>query len=432
MDQPVNVFWFRRDLRLSDNRGLFEALSAGKPVLLLFVFDRTILDKLANKNDSRVSFIHGLLERMNNQLNNLNTSILVRHSTPLEVFEELLSTYQIESVYTNKDYEPYAIQRDQKVRNLLAEAGVGFESFKDQVIFEQDEVVKDDGKPYTVYTPYSTKWLANLKDDSFAEWKSQDLLHNVVREFFPMPTLHEIGFELSDIAVENFRTETELVERYEDRRNTPSVEGTTKLSPHFRFGSISIREACRRVQGKSHTLLKEFIWREFFMQILWHFPQVVDQSFKIKYDRIPWVNNEDDFEKWKFGKTGVPLVDAGMRELINTGFMHNRVRMVVASFLVKNLLIDWRWGEAWFAEHLLDFDLAQNNGNWQWAAGTGCDAAPYFRVFNPVSQQEKFDPQFKYIKKWVPEWGSGNYPKPMVDLKESRVRAIETYKNAIQ
>ena len=432
MDQPVNVFWFRRDLRLTDNRGLFEALNADSPVLLLFVFDQTILHKLPNKNDARLSFIHGLLKEINVQLEPYEASLCVLHTTPLQAFQTLLKEYEIESVYTNNDYEPYAIKRDQEVRNLLSEAGVGFESFKDQVIFEQNEIVKDDGNPYTVYTPYSKKWLANLNKNSFKEWKSQELLSQVLQMDFTMPSLEEMGFESSDIDVEDFSTKQELVANYEDRRNTPSVAGTTKLSPHFRFGSISVREACRRLDGKSLTLLKEFIWREFFMQILWHFPQVVNQSFKSKYNRIPWINDEKEFEKWKFGNTGIPLVDAGMRELIHTGFMHNRVRMVVASFLVKNLLIDWRWGEAWFAEHLLDFDLAQNNGNWQWAAGTGCDAAPYFRVFNPISQQEKFDPQFEYIKKWIPEWGSGKYPQPMVDLKETRARAIETYRNAIQ
>ena len=431
MKKPIHVFWFRRDLRLNDNAALYHALNSGKPVLPIFIFDPEILKELPEK-DARVTFIYALLNQINQKLEKQGSQLLIKQGKPLSVFKDLIQEFEIAAVYTNRDYEPYAIQRDQEVKNFLESKHIIFHEFKDQVIFEKSEVSKQDGSPYTVYTPYSKIWLQKFKEKKIESFPSEDHLDKLIKaETGPKLNLKDLGFKQSEITVPGFDISKNLIENYSKTRDVPSTEGTSHLGPYLRFGTVSIRELARKAANFEETFLKELIWREFFMQILYHFPHVVDQSFKPAYDKIEWLNDETQFKKWCEGKTGYPMVDAGMRQLNQTGYMHNRVRMVVASFLCKHLLIDWRWGEAYFAEKLLDFELSSNNGNWQWAAGTGCDAAPYFRVFNPASQQEKFDPDWIYIKKWVPEFGTHQYPEPIVDHKFARERAIKTYKQAL-
>lgn len=432
MSKQVNIFWFRRDLRLNDNVGLYHALSAGKPVLPVFIFDPEILKELP-ENDARVNFIHNKIHQISNTLQKSGSGILIKQGKPLDIFHELTNEFELNGVFTNRDYEPYAMQRDQKVKQMLQKQGVEFNDYKDQVIFERDEIVKQDGDPYTVYTPYSKKWLEKFKQSEVKNYPSEKLFSNLLQINFPeIPTLEKIGFTKSEIEVPDVNVSEELIENYGKTRDIPSLNGTSHLGPHLRFGTVSIRDLAQKASNHEPTFLKELIWREFFMQILFHFPQVVDQSFRPVYDKIEWINDKNHFQKWCEGKTGYPMVDAGMRELNQTGYMHNRVRMVVASFLCKHLLIDWRWGEAYFAEKLLDFELSSNNGNWQWAAGTGCDAAPYFRVFNPASQQQKFDPELKYIKKWIPELETIQYPDPIVEHKFARERAIKTYQKAVK
>ncbi|MEZ5146408.1 MAG: deoxyribodipyrimidine photo-lyase [Bacteroidales bacterium] len=431
MKKPIHVFWFRRDLRLNDNAALYHALNRGKPVLPIFIFDPEILKELPEK-DARVTFIYALLNQINQKQEKQGSQLLIKQGKPLSVFKDLIQEFEIAAVYTNRDYEPYAIQRDQEVKNFLESKHIIFHEFKDQVIFEKSEVSKQDGSPYTVYTPYSKIWLQKFKEKKIESYPSEDHLDKLIKaETGPKLNLKDLGFKQSEITVPGFDISKNLIENYSKTRDVPSTEGTSHLGPYLRFGTVSIRELARKAANFEETFLKELIWREFFMQILYHFPHVVDQSFKPAYDKIEWLKDETQFKKWCEGKTGYPMVDAGMRQLNQTGYMHNRVRMVVASFLCKHLLIDWRWGEAYFAEKLLDFELSSNNGNWQWAAGTGCDAAPYFRVFNPASQQEKFDPDWIYIKKWVPEFGTHQYPEPIVDHKFARERAIKTYKQAL-
>lgn len=419
----INLFWFRRDLRLEDNTGLYHASQAGLPVLTIFIFDENILSELP-KNDARVQFIHQRLSEINQIFQENGSSILCLKGKPMEVWQQLIEKYDIQSVYTNHDYEPYSLQRDAAIENLLGQNKIEFHTYKDQVIFEKNEVVKDDGKPYTVFTPYKRKWLEkwNLYPQKPFPKPDFDAFYKTT---FPCVSLQELGFEPSPIIVKPFQLT--YLQQYAHIRDFPAVDQTSYLSVHLRFGTIGIRELVQRVQSVSETFLSELIWREFFMQILFHFPRVVHSNFYTKFDAIKWRNNPSEFEKWCEGKTGYPMVDAGMRQLNQTGYMHNRVRMVVASFLTKHLLIDWRWGEAYFAEKLLDFELSANNGNWQWAAGTGCDAAPYFRVFNPSEQLKKFDKDLIYTKKWVPELLTQNYPLPMVDHVMARKRALETY-----
>lgn len=431
MKSPVNIFWFRRDLRLEDNVGLYQALQSGKPVLPIFIFDTAILDKL-ERNDSRVSFIHQNLEQLNFKLAEKGSRLLVLKGNPEIIWKNLIKEYNIETVFINHDYEPYALQHDQQISNLLVKNNIQLKSYKDQVIFEKNEVVKNDGKPYTVYTPYMRKWMARFETKHIKIYDSEKFLQNFVK----LPpqnilSLEKIGFKKSEIAVPEYSIEPNLIEAFEQTRNFPALDTTSMIGPYLRFGLIGIRKLVLQVKNYYPTYLKELIWREFFMQILYHFPKVVDQSFKPRYDYIQWINDEKQFQAWCKGKTGYPMVDAGMRQLNKTGFMHNRVRMVTASFLCKHLLIDWRWGEAYFARKLLDYELSSNNGNWQWAAGSGCDAAPYFRVFNPAEQQKKFDKDLKYIKKWIPEFGTPDYPEPIVEHKFARERAISTYKNGL-
>lgn len=436
MKDKVVLFWFRRDLRLDDNVGLYRALQNDITVLPIFIFDTEILENLP-KTDARVTFIHEQIQNLNNQLSaDYGSGIAQFHNTPEAVFKKLLQDYTIEAVYTNHDYEPYAKKRDGQIHELLAEHDIPLNTFKDQVIFEKEEVVKGDGDPYVVYTPYMRKWKENFNPSNHLE--EYDTLNDLTKNLYqskslPQLSLEDMGFEESSVKVPDFTVTSDLIQKYEDTRDYPAKEnGTSRLGPHLRFGTVSIRKMVKKaIDEKNETFWNELIWREFFMQILWHFPQTVNNAFRPKYDRIEWRNNEEEFEKWKMGETGYPLVDAGMRQLNETGYMHNRVRMLVASFLCKHLLIDWRWGEAYFAEKLLDYEMASNVGNWQWAAGSGVDAAPYFRIFNPTTQIKKFDKDKKYINEWVPELQEMNYPEPMVDHKMARERCLKTYKEAV-
>ena len=430
--KKIAVFWFRRDLRLDDNAGLYHALKSKDSVLPIFIFDKNILDKLEDKNDKRVEFIHDAILDLNTKLTELNSSIKVFYSTPEKVFKELVKEYDITTVYTNHDYEPYADERDLGVKEFLVKHKIGFKSYKDQCIFEKDEVTKDDGKPYTVFTPYSRKWKLRLTDYHVKPYPNKKYFSNFLKsDSFQIPTLKQLGFEKTDLETPSKTISKSVVTNYKEQRDFPAIKGTSKLSVHLRFGTVSIRALAKQALVLNETWLNELIWRDFYMTILYHFPHAAKNSFKPQYDRIVWRNNETEFKAWCEGKTGFPIVDAGMRELNNTGFMHNRVRMIVASFLVKDLLIDWRWGEAYFAQKLLDFDLSANNGGWQWASGSGCDSAPYFRVFNPTEQTKKFDPKYEYIKKWIPEFNTPDYPKPIVDHAAARLRVLAVYKEAL-
>jgi deoxyribodipyrimidine photo-lyase len=427
----INIFWFRRDLRLEDNHGLYKALSSGLPVLPVFIFDTHILDHLKSKTDLRVSFIYDQLLLLQNKLVESGSSLYIVHNTPVRAFQKLLTEFSVAEVYTNHDYEPYANERDEKIRKLLAHADIPFFTFKDQVIFERAEIIKKDLSPYTVFTPYSKTWLAEYHMVRDLHFDSENLSHHFLKtEPFYFPRLSEIGFEETDVTWPSSEINEKLIRHYDQTRNLPSLDGTSRMSVHLRFGTVSIRKLARAGWDLNRTWLNELIWRDFFMQILFHFPRVVTESFKLKYEAIAWRNDPNEFEAWCTGKTGYPLVDSGMRELNATGFMHNRVRMVTASFLTKHLLIDWRWGEGYFAEKLLDYELSSNNGNWQWAAGCGCDAAPYFRIFNPTEQASKFDPKQEYIRKWIPELDS-TYIAPIVDHVFARKRALEVYKTAV-
>jgi deoxyribodipyrimidine photo-lyase len=402
------------------------------PVLPVFIFDTNILSEL-EKNDPRVTFIFEELKKINEKLRNLGSRLIIKHGEPLAIWKNLVDEYNISEVFTNHDYEPYSIRRDQQIFDFLQTQNISFRKFKDHVIFEKDEVVKDDREPYTVYTPYMNKWMSRLHENPVQIFDTAKYFKNFIQlPWSEIPELRQIGFDKSEIRIPDARLESDRIEKYEQTRNFPFLDGTSMAGPHLRFGTISIRELIITADSSPNkTFLKELVWREFFMQILFHFPKVVRESFKPAYDKIAWINNEVHFHKWCEGETGYPMVDAGMRELNTTGFMHNRVRMVVASFLCKHLLIDWRWGEAYFARKLLDFELSSNNGNWQWAAGSGCDAAPYFRVFNPIEQMKKFDADLMYVKKWIPELNTDAYPKPIVDHKFARARAIAGYKKSL-
>ena len=421
----ISIFWYRRDLRLEDNTGLFEALNENENILPIFIFDDSILDELP-EDDARVNFIYESLSKINKQLNNHQASIQIFKGQIDDVWEKLVTTYDIQKVYLNKDYEPYAIKRDQKIKEFLNSKGIEMKTFKDQVIFEEDEIVKADGKPYTVFTPYKRKWLEKFTKVNLNLIANFD---NFFKKTIDFPSLNQLGLKNSSLKVKKYSLKN--VSTYSETRNFPNLDSTSYLSPHLRFGTISVRQIITELKNKSETFLSELIWREFFMQIIFHFPHVVTKNFRPKYDGIQWVNNKEDYDNWCQGKTGYPLVDAGMRQLNETGYMHNRVRMVTAGFLCKHLLIDWRYGEAYFAKKLLDYELSSNNGNWQWAAGTGCDAAPYFRIFNPIEQLKKFDKTLTYTKKWVKDFDTLEYPKPIVDHKYARNRALEAYKKGI-
>jgi deoxyribodipyrimidine photo-lyase len=433
MKDTVNIFWFRRDLRLDDNVGFYNALKSEHPVLPIFIFDEEILKKLP-KDDARITFIYETLQKMRTKLEDKNSSsIAMFHGKPAIVYKNLLEKYNIDTVFTNRDYEPYAKERDDKIQQLLNDHNIKFKTFKDQVIFEQNEVTKKDGLPYVVYTPYMKVWKEQFKTHTLDFYYTSSFLKNLRQDKeLPNLSLSDIGFIKSNQKIKKHIVTPALIQNYEDTRNFPAQDSTSKLGPHLRFGTVSIRKMIEKaITEKNEIFWQELIWREFFMQILWHFPHTSKKSFKTKYDRIEWRNNEAEFLKWCNGKTGYPLVDAGMRQLNETGFMHNRIRMLVGSFLCKHLLIDWRWGEAYFAEKLHDYEMASNIGNWQWVAGSGVDAAPYFRIFNPTTQIKKFDSDLAYIKKWVPDFQEFTYPKEMVDHKEARERCLATYKEAL-
>ena len=445
MNTPVSVFWFRRDLRLHDNAGLYHALKGPYPVLPLFIFDRNILDDLKDRHDARVTFIYDAIKHLHAELEAKGSSIQVYNGKPEQVWPELLKKYKIGAVYTNHDFEPYAIHRDASVRDLLADHDIPFHTFKDHVIFEKDEVLKSDGTPYTVFTPYSKRWLDKLSSQTTAHgpdgkisfyltsYPVEKYEHNYLKTSpLPLPSLADTGFQPTAIPFPPASVARGLIRNYDKTRDFPAIEGTSRLGIHFRFGTISIREKALAARDLNATFLNELIWRDFYSQILAHFPHVVGHPFRPQYDKVPWRDAPEDFAKWCDGRTGYPIVDAGMRQLNTTGYMHNRVRMITASFLTKHLLIDWRLGEAYFAEKLLDYDLASNNGGWQWAAGCGTDAAPYFRIFNPTEQTKKFDPEFKYIRRWVPEFGTPKYSRPMVEHVFARERCLAAYKSALK
>jgi len=429
----INIFWFRRDLRLEDNHGLFMALSAPLPLIPVFIFDSNILLKLSDRNDPRITFIYNEIAALKRKLEEKGSTLLVLHGDPERVMDELTNLHAVDAIYTNHDYEPYARERDNRVRKLLLKKGIAFHTFKDQLIFEKDEIVKDNGEPYTVFTPYSKKWKSVYSSENIRHYPSEELLDKcLLKDPYPIPELEMIGFKPAEFSFPKREADTDIIENYHNTRDYPALNGTTRLGIHLRFGTVSIRKLASIAARLNPVFLNELIWREFYMMILWHYPHVVQQSFRPEYDRIIWRNDEKEFEAWTLGQTGYPLVDAGMRELSRTGYMHNRVRMVAASFLCKHLLIDWRWGEAWFAQKLLDYELASNNGGWQWSAGTGCDAAPYFRVFNPLLQTDKFDKDKRYIKKWVLEFNSDQYINPIVEHKKARDNAIAAYKKALE
>jgi deoxyribodipyrimidine photo-lyase len=426
----INIFWFRRDLRLEDNTALTRALNSGLPVLPVFIFDTNITGELP-ADDPRINFIHETLTSLNNVLQESGFSVYILKGDPVVIWEKLMISFNINAVYINKDYEPYAIQRDKAIELLLAEKQIPLIRNKDQVIFEEREILKSDNDPYTIFTPYKNKWLQNLAADKpLGETISQAKIQNFHKFNSKFLSLKDLGFKETSLRVKPY--DLSVIKDYDKYRDYPSEDRTSYLGSHLRFGTVSIRNMVRIAAEQNATFLSELIWREFFMQILFNFPDVVTNNFKSKYDNIQWRNNEEEFEKWCRGETGYPIVDAGMRQLNKTGFMHNRVRMITAGFLCKHLLIDWRWGEAYFAQKLSDYELSSNNGNWQWAAGTGCDAAPYFRIFSPYSQQKKFDPDEKYIRKWVEDLDNSSYPKPMVENDFARKRAIETYKSGIK
>lgn len=431
--EKVAIFWYRRDLRLEDNAGLFHALKSGYKVLPIFIFDKNILDKLENKKDQRVEFIHKALTEIQEQLVSFGSSLLVKYGSPIEIWKSLISDFDIAEVYTNHDYEKYAIERDKQIGELLNANGIAFYTFKDQTIFEKNEVLSGAGTPYTVFTPYSRKWKERLNEFYLKSYPTEKYFGNFQKSsLYSLPTLNEIGFNETGSVFPKKELREELIKKYDEVRDIPSILGTSRLSVHLRFGTVSIRKLTQKAFALNEKWLNELIWRDFYMNILYHFPHIAEgKSFRKEYDNIVWRNNQAEFKRWCDGKTGYPIVDAGMRELNATGFMHNRVRMITASFLIKHLLIDWRWGEAYFAEKLMDFDFSANNGGWQWASSSGCDAAPYFRIFNPTSQTQKFDPELKYIKKWIPELNSFEYPRPIVEHTFARERVLKAYKDAL-
>lgn len=434
--EKISVCWFRRDLRLHDNAALYHALKSDYKVLPLFIFDRNILDKLEEKADRRVEFIHEAIHEMQDKLNELGSAMMVKYGKPKEIWAELTDQYNIAEVYANHDYEQYGIDRDDEICKMLNAKSIAFYTSKDQVIFEKNEILTGSDTPYKVFTPYSRTWKEKLTNEYFIKpYPTEKYFDNLLKTDgnYSIPTLEAMGFTKVNEPFPDKEIRKEVVEKYAEQRDIPAIKGTTEISIHLRFGTVSIRELVRKALKLNEKWLNELIWRDFYMNILWHFPHINERkSFRKEYDNIEWRNNEDEFQRWCEGKTGFPIIDAGMRQLNETGFMHNRVRMITSSFLIKDLLVDWRWGEAYFAQKLNDFEFSSNNGGWQWAAGSGVDAAPYFRVFNPDSQEKKFDPDHKYIKKWVPEFGTKAYPNPMVDHKEARLRALRVYKEGLE
>lgn len=420
----VNIFWFRRDLRVDDNHGLYKALTSGIPVVAVYIIDPDSMET-EETNPIRTTFVRNALIMLHQKLIEFGSGLHIIQDSPLNAFTQILQQYNVKAVYANHEYEPHKITRDTEIASILGKKNISFLAFKDQVIFEKNEVIKSDGKPYTVFTPYANAWKRKLAVEEIPLYPSQENLHSLFKlQVTQLPFSESTPLSLPQLPDEN------LITNYTNARDIPAIDGTSRISAHLRFGTVSIREWARKAMSLNTTWLNELIWREFFTMILWHCPYLIDQSFKPKYDAIPWRNNESEFDAWTKGETGYPMIDAGMRQLNKTGWMHNRARMLTASFLSKHLLIDWRWGEAYFGEKLVDYDLAVNNGNWQWCAGCGCDAAPYFRIFNPETQQKKFDPEFTYIKKYIPDFNVNYLPK-IVDHEYARERALATYKKAL-
>ena len=425
------IFWFRRDLRLDDNHALFKALKSGYDVLPIFIFDSNITIKL-NQNDHRLNYINNVLDGLNKRLSENKKKIYIYKGDPIEIISKLIIKLKIKEIYLNKDYEPYARDRDDKIEKLCVANNVSYNSFKDHVIFEEDQIVKKDGTPYVVYTPYSRKWIEKFQSNQLDSYPSELNLGGFVDSDKIREVNYLMDFEKNIISPKTYNLNKDLIDKYEETRNFPALDSTSRIGVNLRFGTVSTRKIVKTSSERSNnTFLKELIWREFFIQILWHFPHTTEKSFKDKYERIEWRNDMDDFKLWCDGKTGYPIVDAGMNQLNKTGFMHNRLRMVVGSFLCKHLLIDWRLGEKYFADKLFDYEQASNVGNWQWVAGCGVDAAPYFRIFNPEEQQKKFDKELQFIKKWIPNYDKDNYINKIVDHKFARERCLNTYKKAL-
>jgi len=465
------LVWFRRDLRLTDHAALHHALTKARRVWCVFVFDTEILDSLPSRRDRRVEFIWHSVAALDGVLRKQGGGLLVRQGRARDEIPALATRLGVDAVFTNRDYEPAANARDLAVHRALAELGIGFETFKDQVIFERDEVMTAAGSPYSVFTPYKNAWLKKLAACDLPDYPVERHAGALARpDAADMPTLQDIGFQPTNLLAIPIRTGMsgaaallkDFVARvadYAHARDYPALKGASYLSVHLRFGTISIRQLV--AQARKHTgrgsevWLSELIWREFYFQILHHHPRVIGSAFKPEFNALTFDNSERLFDAWCQGKTGYPLVDAAMRQINTTGYMHNRLRMVTASFLVKDLHIDWRLGEKYFADHLNDFDLAANNGGWQWAASTGCDAQPYFRIFNPVTQSEKFDPGGKFIRRYLTElsrvpdkhihapWRMApleqqaaacvigqDYPAPVVDHDTARRITLERYGRA--
>lgn len=427
--EPYVICWLRRDLRLIDNHALYQAIQSGMRVQLLFIFDTNILQELPS-SDRRVSIIYNRLKDLNDSLVNMGGSLQIAYGKPSDVFRKLVSDNNLAAVYANEDYEPYATDRDNQVSKLLLENRVGFHLFTDHLLVEPSQILKSDNTPYTIFTPWSKKWFEKIKSINIPHYDTRNLKNSILNQKHNFPTIEEVGFENTGDRITEVLPSNELLSNYLKERDFPALDNTSHMSIALRFGIVSIRKLFKHSEG-FNVYVNELAWREFYAMIIFRYPQVVTRAFKKQYENIAWRNNEDEFERWKAGKTGYPIVDAGMRQLLETGFMHNRVRMITASFLTKHLLVDWRWGEAWFAEKLLDYELASNNGGWQWAASTGCDAVPYFRIFNPTLQMEKFDKELIYVRRWVSEYDTFSYPQPIVDHKHARLRAIETYKKAL-
>ena len=475
-----SLVWFRRDLRTDDHTALHHALLRSKQVFCVFIFDTAILETLP-RHDRRVAFIHGSLLDMDQQLRRLSgheeAGLLVRHAEPTACLQQLVTQLGVQAVFTHHDDEPYALMRDTAVKGALANLGTSFVSFKDHVVFERSEVLTQNGQPYGVFTPYKNNWMKKVTAADLAEKQVSPAdgqlapIPAALRR--PIPSLEEIGFEAVDLPALHIhpgasgaqlllKDFVNRISHYQQTRDFPSVKGPSYLSVHLRFGTVSTRRLARlayplAVEGDAgaQTWLGELIWRDFYHQILHHHPRVVEQSFKPAYDAIVWETGKEAkqlFAAWCEGRTGYPLVDAAMAQINQTGYMHNRLRMVVASFLVKDLGINWRWGEQYFAQHLIDFDLAANNGGWQWASSSGCDAQPYFRIFNPISQSEKFDPQGKFIRRYLPQLAAlpndaihapwlakplvleaanvtlgKTYPLPIVDHANARLKTLMRY-----
>ncbi|MFZ5630073.1 MAG: cryptochrome/photolyase family protein [Spirochaetota bacterium] len=430
----VAIHWFRRDLRLDDNTALAAAAKSGLEVLPIFIFDTNILSRLRLKDDRRVAFIHETLMNLRKVLQQQGGELLVLCGKPEEIFPVLFERFSVAAVYCNEDYEPYARERDAKIARLCSERGIVFTATKDHVVFAPHEVLKDDGTPYHVFTPYSRRWLAAFEQNPPAGQNGAPLCRWLrANDIDPMPRLEDLGFSPVASLAPPAALDSAIIENYAATRDIPGIRGTSRLGIHLRFGTISVRRLALVARELNAKFLAELIWREFYQMILWYYPDTVSKAFRSQYAALRFPGTEEDFRRWRNAETGYDLVDAGIRELVETGFMHNRVRMVVASFLTKHLLCDWRWGEHFFAQYLLDYELASNVGGWQWSAGIGVDAAPYFRIFNPSEQQKKYDPEGVYVQKWL--GADSNFfgtprPQPIVDHRFARERCLKFFSSA--